>query len=481
MRFRDISIKRKLMVLLTVSSIATVFLASTAFIANDLLEARRVLSQDLSVLAEVVGSNSTAALAFQDRDSAEEILSALRAEKGVVLAGIYDSRDELFATYVREGIENSTFPGAPEKDGYSFEDGYLVVSKEIELDRSKVGTVFVMSDLEELYDHLQWYANIALVIVVASFFAAFGLSARLQRTVSDPVLNLAETAKLVSDKKDYSIRAVKAGNDELGTLVDGFNGMLDQIQNRDAELRETNRMLEMKMKQLMEAQEELLRQEKLAMLGQLSGSVGHELRNPLGVISNAVYFLQTVEAEADETVKEYLDIIKDEVTNSQRIVSDLLDFARTKTPQPQVISSRDLIEKSLQKCSIPENVTVKNELSATLPSIRVDPLQVSQVLLNIITNAAQAMPEGGSIEIRGAEANGGALAISVKDTGTGISPEDIEKMFQPLYTTKARGIGLGMTVSKNLTEANGGTIGVSSKLDEGTTVILTLPTSEGVA
>ena len=228
-------------------------------------------------------------------------------------------------------------------------------------------------------------------------------------------------------------------------------------------------------RQLAAAQEELVRKEKLAILGQLSGSVGHELRNPLGVMSNAVYFLQMVLAEADETTREYLGIIKHEIDNSLRIITDLLDFARTRTPQRVVVTAGELVRQSLERCLLPEQVTVTVDVPDRFPVLNVDPLQMEQVLTNLITNAVQSMPEGGALRVAARQFAGDFIAIAVSDSGVGITPENMKKLFQPLFTTKAKGIGLGLVVCKNLVEANGGQIEVESELGLGTTFTVLLP------
>ncbi|BCB27459.1 hypothetical protein SKTS_23450 [Sulfurimicrobium lacus] len=248
----------------------------------------------------------------------------------------------------------------------------------------------------------------------------------------------------------------------------------------EEEIRRLNEELEEKVKertqQLLVAQEDLVRKEKLAVLGQVAGSVGHELRNPLGVMNNAVYFLQTVLSEADDTVKEYLGMIKTEIAAADRIVSDLLDSVRTKPPQPEVVGVGDLINQILRKLAVPASVAVQLEIPATLPSLQVDPLQVQQVFRNLISNGIDAMAEGGTLEIRATTADEGkAITVSIRDTGCGIPPEQVARLFQPLYTTKARGIGLGLVVVKNLTEANGGRIEVESEQGRGTVFSITLP------
>ena len=250
---------------------------------------------------------------------------------------------------------------------------------------------------------------------------------------------------------------------------------ITEVKRSDEKIRRLNEELQQKIVELIAAQEELVRKEKLSVLGQLSGSVGHELRNPLGVMSNAVYFLQMVLADADDITKEYLDIIKHEIDNSLRIITDLLDFARTKTPQRQAVTARALLDESLGRCALPDNVALQTEIPDNLPLLRVDPLQMGQVLQNLITNAVQAMPAGGVLTLRGEQDSEGTVRLEIADTGEGITHENMKKLYQPLFTTKSKGIGLGLVVCKNLVEANGGRIEVESELGTGTVFTVRLP------
>jgi PAS domain S-box-containing protein len=246
----------------------------------------------------------------------------------------------------------------------------------------------------------------------------------------------------------------------------------NEIQKLNTEL---ERKVEERTKQLLDTRDELVRKEKLATLGQLAGTVGHELRNPLGVMSNAVYFLQTVLPDADDVTKEYLGIIKSEIAGAERIVSDLLDAVRTKPPRPQLVLSEDLIRMSLEKYKIPERVRVE-VLCATSRSVLIDPLQMKQVFINVISNGVDAMPEGGLLKITAEEDKLAKLVkFTFTDKGVGIAPENMAKLFQPLFTTKARGIGLGLVVVKNLTEANSGKVNVESEAGKGATFTVTLP------
>ena len=228
--------------------------------------------------------------------------------------------------------------------------------------------------------------------------------------------------------------------------------------------------------QLMAAQEELVRTEKLALLGQIADTVGHELRNPLGVMNNAVYFLQTVLADADETTREYLGIIKDEIADAERIVSDLLDAVRTKPPHAEIVEIAELMQQTLRKCDVPAAVSVRLDIPETLSAIRADPVHMYQVFWNLITNGVEAMPEGGELKIRaGEDLAAKTVTVSIEDNGSGIAPEHQARLFQPLFTTKARRIGLGLVVVKNLTQANGGSVEVESAPGKGSVFTVTLP------
>ena len=181
-----------------------------------------------------------------------------------------------------------------------------------------------------------------------------------------------------------------------------------------------------------------------------------------------------VQPDADETIKEYLGIIAQEVRNATKIVTDLLDYARTRLAGREKTAVSALVAQSLEKQPPSEGVQVTTEIGSDLPTVYVDPGQIEEVLTNLVTNAYQVMPDGGRLTIR-AQVEGGTVALSVADTGCGISPENMDKLFEPLFTTKTRGIGLGLTISRNLLEANGGSIEVESEVGKGSTFKVRLP------
>jgi signal transduction histidine kinase len=325
---------------------------------------------------------------------------------------------------------------------------------------------------------LKTMALAGFLILVVGALGAWLIS----RQITRPLQDMALAAKDISGG-DYSRRVVVRREDELGVLAETFNDMTHEIQdaNRQMEGRVAARTneLETALGELREAQETLVRKEKLAMLGLLAGGVGHELRNPLGVMTNAVYYLDAVLTDAPAEVKEYLGILRTQVTLSEKIVGDLLDFARIKPPELETISVKQLVDEQLERAGTLEHVRVEHDFPTDLPQVRVDRVQIGQVVLNLIMNALQAMNgNGAKLTFRGRRAASGFVRLEVIDTGTGMTPDQMEKLFEPLFTTKARGIGLGLAVSRGLVQANGGVILAESRQGAGTTVSVSLPTAE---
>lgn len=242
--FRAIPIKRKLTIIIMLTSSAALLLACVSFLTYELILFRGEMTRELSSLAEIIGANSTAALTFRDKKSAEETLYGLKAKQHIVTACIYTSDGDVFATYFRDGGSKNIPPAKPRVDSYSFENGYLILFNEIVLNREKIGTVYLQSDLELMYSRLRQYAGIIVGVMLVSSIVALILSSKLQQVISKPILHLAQIARNVSSKKDYSIRATSTSQDEVGTLITGFNEMLTQIQGRDMELQRAHDLLE---------------------------------------------------------------------------------------------------------------------------------------------------------------------------------------------------------------------------------------------
>ncbi len=245
-------------------------------------------------------------------------------------------------------------------------------------------------------------------------------------------------------------------------LADAYAGLEDKIRERTKELRE--------------AQSRVIRSEKLAVVGQLASTVAHELRNPLGVIKNALYYLNMLEIGKDNSdIRENLEIIAVEITNSDKVIGDLLEFSRLKLPTLAPAEINLIIKETLDKVTAPANVKVVAELGEDLPRIQVDALQIQQVFYNLASNAIQAMEKGGALTVSSSVAPDGTIAIAFKDTGCGISKENLQKIFDPLFSTKSKGTGLGLSVVASLVESHGGKIEIESDANKGSVFTVKLP------
>jgi PAS domain S-box-containing protein len=281
-------------------------------------------------------------------------------------------------------------------------------------------------------------------------------------------------------------QGIEVARDPSGQPMRMFGIMQDVTERKQAEkaLQEYNSRLETAVKartsELREAQEQLVRQEKLAVLGQLAGGVGHELRNPLTVILNAVYYLKLVQGDANDKIRQYHGMIEQEAHNAEKIITDLLDFARIKSVDREPVAVPELVQRVLERFPAPQSVAVTFDWPPDLPKVFVDPRQIEQVLGNLVVNACQAMNSVGKLSVVSEQLSVDGIAwvrIAVKDTGVGIPPETMQKIFEPLFTTKTKGIGLGLAVSKKLVEANGGRIEVESAPGQGSIFTVFLPIS----
>ncbi|MEX0704085.1 MAG: PAS domain S-box protein [Planctomycetales bacterium] len=227
------------------------------------------------------------------------------------------------------------------------------------------------------------------------------------------------------------------------------------------------------------AEEERRREaiERLAVLGQLAGGVAHEIRNPLGVIKNSVYYLQMFRDGLATDARDCIDDIERELHSAERIVSELLDYARDPRQHAVRFVAQDIIDRAVAKSEVPSHVRLERVSEAAEAIVLADPDQIERIVLNLVRNAVQAMPGGGSLTVRSA-AREGKLIVEVADTGPGLAPDEQARIFEPLYTKKAKGIGLGLPVSKRYAERNGGALEVESVPGEGATFRLTVPLAE---
>jgi signal transduction histidine kinase len=256
-----------------------------------------------------------------------------------------------------------------------------------------------------------------------------------------------------------------------GTDITDLKNAQQSLSKLNAEL---EARVEERTRSLKDAQERMMRQEKLASIGKLAGSIGHELRNPLCVISNSIFYMGSKLTSGDEKIKRHMAIIREESERANKIISQLLDFARTKPEDITEVDISALINEIINENSTPHNINVSLSQGITLPRIHADPNKIRQVFQNIITNAFQAMPDGGTLDIK-IVLNENEIEIAFKDTGVGISIENLSKIFEPLFSTKVKGIGLGLPIAKEIVESVGGKIVVESEVGVGSTFNVKLP------
>jgi signal transduction histidine kinase len=314
-------------------------------------------------------------------------------------------------------------------------------------------------------------AGINIIFFFVAAFLSWFASSRLSKALHD-VSRFASELQTSNEKLQASEEELRASNEEL-------EASNEELRTTEEELRASNEELQTTNEELKSAQERLIRTEKLAAIGQLAGGVGHELRNPLGAIKNAVYYIKgkvvkSELAQKEPRVVEFLGIVDDEINASNKIINDLLSFSRVGKPAASPARIETVINDAISHITIPENVRLTKNVLIGLPEIIIDTDQIRQVLVNIFTNAIQAMPEGGELGVTARE-NTNYMEVEISDTGTGIPKEIIGKVFDPLYTTKAKGIGLGLAVCKSIIDRHEGQINVASSVGKGTTFTIKLP------
>ncbi len=242
--FKHAPIKRKLIGINLLTSSVALALACVAIVLYDRVTFREAMVRDLSTQADIVAANVAGALKFADPKSADETLAQLTGKPYIIAASVYTPNGRVLGAYHRQFRKEDFHPPPMRYDGVELQNGRLGVFRKVVFRNDTIGAVYIESDLKELPARMRRYAGIVIVVMIGAGLVAFLISSRLQRVISQPILHLSRTAHAVAGEKNYSLRAVKQSEDELGLLIDGFNAMLEQIQQRDAALREARDELE---------------------------------------------------------------------------------------------------------------------------------------------------------------------------------------------------------------------------------------------
>ncbi|MDN3512833.1 MAG: ATP-binding protein [Candidatus Brocadia sp.] len=338
--------------------------------------------------------------------------------------------------------------------------------------------------LNERIHRIIWQSIIpmGLFIVFGGVFITFFLT----KYMISPLKHMANVTLDIA-QGNFSRRVDIYSRDEIGQLSMNFNEMTkslrtlcDEKERIMAQLREHINSLCHANKELRDAQERLVRSEKLAIVGKLASGVGHELRNPLGAIRNALFAIKKKTADTGvlndaQKFNQLIEVIEKETERSVKIVNDLLGFSRTAKPAVSPANIHSLIDSSLSRVQMPEKIKKVVQLADTLPPALVDASQIEQVFINLIQNACDAMPMGGQLTISAQSESSSVLAVTFTDNGSGIPGHIKNMIFDPLFTTKPKGIGLGLAVSSSIIQRHGGSIDVKSKEGEGASFIVKLP------
>ncbi len=459
-----------MIVVLTTTWVA-LMLSATALLIYELRSYQKSWIDDLDTQARIIASASAPALSFDDPKAASENLALLQQRPRITAAAVYHADGRLFASYVRPDAEGSGVPAAAGRPGITIDNGRIELSRTISENQQAIGTVFLQSQFD-IVGRLVDYLLILAAVMLTSLVIAALVTSRLQSSVTAPILEVAQVARNVLTHRDFSLRAAKTSHDEVGTLVDAFNNMLEEVGKRTEALEQSNNHLSVEMGERRKAEDALRAAARTK--DQFLATLAHELRNPLAPITNAVELLRR--SGKDPAIHaRALEIMARQVRQMVRLIDDLLDVSRITTGKVLLDMSRvDLVAviNSAVEIASPGIQERRHLLSLDLPEgpvlVHGDATRLAQVFANLLNNASKYTEDGGRIGIK-LEQSADELVVRVSDSGVGIAPEQQDSIFdmfvqvdQPMERRSKSGLGVGLTLARQLIELHGGSISVSS-------------------
>lgn len=486
---RDLPIYQKLVVLLLVASGTSLVITSGVLLLYEVSSFEQRKKQETRAQAELFSLNLEAPLMFDAQTETFETLRLLGSDPSIKIACVYrydehERLEKLYIWWTRDEPSDSSCPAWP-RTGIHVEGDLLRLHQDVVAEQQVVGGLYLEYDLPSLAQRLSQYFLLAGAVLIALLLSSVLLSLVLQQVITGPILALSRAADRVTDAEDYTVRVEPPGNDEIGHLAKVFNRMLATVEQRDVALRQANS----EQKRL---QEQLVQAQKMESIGRLAGGVAHDFNNLLTVIVGCTD-LAFSRLEEESSVRPLLSNIRNATTQATSLTNRLLAFARRQIIEPRVISLNDLVleaEKMLRTL-IGDDVELLAIPRRDLWSVKADPSQMMQVLVNLAVNARDAMPHGGKLTIetqnvvlgeaqvaRHPEAKAGEyVLLRVNDTGMGMSEEVKAHLFEPFYTTKERGkgTGLGLAMCYGIVKQSGGYISFVSEPGRGTAFQVYLP------